>query len=62
MNNTKRNRAIAKMEAAATALLSRAELVAIQKSEWSKRGQHEQLLEEARAYAKAVDSLAKMPS
>lgn len=62
MNNTKRNRAVSKMEMAATALLARAESVALQKSEWSKRGQQDQLLEEARAYAKAVDSLAKMPA
>lgn len=61
MNNTKRNRAISKVETTAARLLARAEAVAAAPLPWSKQTHQESLLSEAREYAKAVDSLGKLP-
>lgn len=62
MNNTKRNNAILKVEAAATHLIAQAEVVFIGDSEWSRKTRRETLLECARSYSRAIDALGKLPA
>ena len=59
MNNTKRNKAIRRVENAATDLIAQAEVVNISDTEWARQSRRDSLLEKARIYAKAVDQLAK---
>jgi len=62
LNNTKQERARLAVERAATRLIARAEALGLASGPYGKQGQQEELLRDARAYAAAVDKLAKVPS
>jgi hypothetical protein len=59
MNNTNVSRAIARMEDTAQELIAKAEVVLVGTTEWSRKSHRTNLLEAAREYAKAVDSVRR---